>query len=235
MPLKPLKLITEKVHDVKSVIVEAKESGSRAYYIEGIFLQGNRKNQNGRIYPTDTLLKEVNRYRLENIARKRSYGELGHPEQPSINLDRVSHMITELHQDGNDFVGRAKVMVQTPMGIIVKALIDEGAELGVSSRGLGSLREEPGGSIVQEDFRMAAVDIVADPSAPDAFVRGIMEGKEWIWDGGVLKECDLSTIKSQIQAAHAPNVRSDVRKEALAESFTQFINKMESAVTVKVS
>ena len=227
-----LRLITETLQTVNCLVEEV--GGKKNYFISGIFLQGNMKNQNGRIYPTDTLLKEVNRYNLESVARKRSLGELGHPNEPTINLDRVSHLITELTQDGDNFVGKAKIMLHTPMGNIVKALIDEGAELGVSSRGLGSLRESPDGSVVQEDFRMAAIDIVADPSAPDAFVRGIVEGREWVWESGVLKEQDLSKLKNKIVAAHSPNVKSSIRQDLFVESFAKFLSEMKSGSSLEV-
>jgi len=227
-----LKLITETVSEVKSLIQEGVDGTGKSYFISGIFLQGNMRNQNGRIYPTETLLKEVNRYTLENIARKRSLGELGHPDQPTINLDRVSHLITELRQDGDNFVGRARIMVNTPMGNIVKALIEEGAELGVSSRGLGSLRDSQDGTIVQEDYHMSAIDIVADPSAPDAF--GIMEGKEWVWESGVLREHDVSKMKQTVDRAHASTVKSAVKNEILVESFKSFLDSMKSGVKLSI-
>jgi hypothetical protein len=175
-------LICEVTEEVQ-YITEAKENGVKQYFIEGIFMQGDLKNRNGRIYPSDVIAKEVGRYNEQFIAKKRAFGELGHPEGPSINLDRVSHMITDLRQEGSNFVGRAKIM-DTPMGKVVKSLMDEGATLGVSSRGMGSMKENKQGIMeVQNDFMLAtAGDIVADPSAPQAFMRGIMEGKEWIYD-----------------------------------------------------
>jgi hypothetical protein len=175
------------------------------------------------VYPTPTLEREVDRYRRDYIEQKRAFGELGHPETPTINLDKTSHMIVAMEQDGTNFIGKAKVMVHTPMGAIVKAFIDEGAQLGVSSRGLGSLTETSDGMEVGDDFYLSTVDIVADPSAPKAFVRGIMEGKEWVWESGVLKECQLDTIKTKIEAAHAPTVNTDVRQATFVEGFSQFL------------
>ena len=182
-----MKLITEEVSKVK-FIVEGKGSKKRMY-IEGVFLQGDIKNRNGRMYPVGTLSKEVGRYNESFVQKGRALGELGHPDGPTVNLDRVSHKITSLRQEGNNFIGKAQLL-ETPMGKIAKSLIDEGVTLGVSSRGVGSLKEDRNGcKIVGEDFQLAtAADIVADPSAPDAFVNGIMEGKEWIWEGGILRE-----------------------------------------------
>jgi len=177
-----MKLISELVEEVK-ILVEEKETGKKDFYIEGVFLQGNLKNRNGRVYPVEILDKEVARYNKEYIEKNRAYGELGHPQGPTINLERVSHMIKDLRRDGSNYVGRAKIM-DTPYGNIVKNLMQEGAQLGVSSRGMGSLKENGKGVMeVQDDFYLAtAADIVADPSAPDAFVKGIMEGVEWIMD-----------------------------------------------------
>lgn len=176
-------LLICEVNEEVQYITEAKENGVKQYFIEGIFMQGDLKNRNGRIYPSDVIAKEVGRYNEQFIAKKRAFGELGHPEGPSINLDRVSHMITELRQEGSNFVGKAKIM-DTPMGKVVKSLMDEGATLGVSSRGMGSMKANKQGIMeVQNDFMLAtAGDIVADPSAPQAFMRGIMEGTEWIYD-----------------------------------------------------
>ena len=182
-----MKLITEEVSRVK-FIVEGK-GAKKKMYIEGVFLQGEIKNRNGRMYPLQTLAKEVGRYNESFIQKGRALGELGHPEGPTVNLDRVSHKITSLRQEGNNFIGKAQLL-ETPMGKIAKSLIGEGVTLGVSSRGIGSLKEDNKGcKVVGEDFMLAtAADIVADPSAPDAFVSGIMEGKEWIWEGGILRE-----------------------------------------------
>ena len=226
----PLKLITETVNDVKALVYTGEGYEKPSYFIEGIFMQGNKKNQNGRLYPTETLVREMHRYQKEYIERKRAFGELGHPDSPTVNLDRVSHMISELQQHGDDFVGRAKVLVHTPMGNIVKALIDEGAELGVSSRGLGSLRDADGIMEVQDDFYFSTVDIVADPSAPDAFVRGVMEGKAWVWESGVLKECALEQLAQQVEKVHGPTVSATQRSAALVESFNQFLTALRQGV-----
>ena len=192
-----MKLITEEISDVK-FITEGKGS-KKKMYIEGVFLQGDLKNRNGRMYPVQTLAKEVNRYNEAFVAKGRALGELGHPDGPTVNLDRVSHKITSLRQEGNNFVGKAQLL-ETPMGKIAKSLLDEGVTLGVSSRGVGSLRESSNGcKVVGEDFMLAtAADIVADPSAPDAFVSGIMEGKEWVWEGGILREQLASQTKKHI-------------------------------------
>jgi len=182
-----MKLITEEISSVK-FITEGK-GAKKKMYIEGVFLQGDIKNRNGRMYPVNTLAKEVGRYNESFVEKGRALGELGHPEGPTVNLDRVSHKITSLRQEGNNFIGKAQLL-ETPMGKIAKSLIAEGVTLGVSSRGVGSLREDNKGcKVVGEDFMLAtAADIVADPSAPDAFVSGIMEGKEWVWEGGILRE-----------------------------------------------
>ena len=192
-----MKLITEEISNVK-FITEGKGS-KKKMYIEGVFLQGDIKNRNGRMYPVQTLAKEVNRYNEAFVAKGRALGELGHPDGPTVNLDRVSHKITSLRQEGNNFVGKAQLL-ETPMGKIAKSLLDEGVTLGVSSRGVGSLRESSNGcKVVGEDFMLAtAADIVADPSAPDAFVSGIMEGKEWVWEGGILREQLGSQTKKRI-------------------------------------
>ena len=192
-----MKLITEEVSKVK-FITEGK-GAKKKLYIEGVFLQGDIKNRNGRMYPVDTLSREVDRYNEAFVGKGRALGELGHPEGPTVNLDRVSHKITSLVREGNNFKGKAQLL-STPMGKIASSLIDEGVTLGVSSRGVGSLREDRTGcKVVGEDFQLAtAADIVADPSAPDAFVNGIMEGKEWVWDGGILREQLASQTKKRI-------------------------------------
>jgi hypothetical protein len=217
-----MKLITEVFEEVK-YITEAKEDGTKQYFIEGVFMQGNLKNRNGRVYPVEVLDKEVARYNKEYIEKNRAYGELGHPAGPTINLDRVSHMIKELKRDGNNFIGKAKIM-DTPMGNIVKNLMNEGATLGVSSRGMGSLKPTKGG--VQEvgsDFYLAtAADIVADPSAPDAFVNGIMEGVEWVWDNGILKAQQLEAYKGQIEES----IRKKDLNAAKLRIFEDFIRKL---------
>ena len=183
-----MKLIREEIESVK-FLIEKTKSGKKSMYIEGVFLQGNIKNRNGRMYPMETLRKEVARYNESNITSGRALGELGHPDGPTVNLDRVSHKIVSLREHGSNFIGKAKIL-NTPMGNIASSLIDEGVKLGVSSRGIGSLKQtREGVNIVGDDFMLAtAADIVADPSAPDAFVEGIMEGKEWVWEGSLLRE-----------------------------------------------
>ena len=182
-----MKLIREEIEQVEFIVEN--RNGKKSLYIEGVFLQGNIKNRNGRMYPMETLRKEVSRYNENHIQSGRALGELGHPDGPTVNLDRVSHKITGLKESGSNFIGKAKIL-NTPMGKIASSLLDEGVKLGVSSRGVGSLKPtKEGFSVVGEDFMLAtAADIVADPSAPDAFVSGIMEGKEWVWDGGILRE-----------------------------------------------
>ena len=196
-----MKLICELTESVDYELIEEGAGGKKQYFIEGIFMQSEQKNKNGRIYPKEVLQKEVKRYNKEYVEPKRAFGELGHPDGPTVNLDRVSHMITELVEDGKNFIGRAKIL-DTPNGQIVKSLIDEGARLGVSSRGMGTLKPEKRAQIVQDDFYLAtAADIVADPSAPNAFVEGIMEGVEWVWDNGLLKAQDVERAKTNIQKA----------------------------------
>jgi len=216
-----MKLICEQMENVRYV-TEAKESGKKDYFIEGIFMQGNIQNRNGRMYPVSILQKEAERYMKESVQQNRAYGELGHPQGPSINLDRVSHMIKELRQDGNNFYGRAKIM-DTPMGNIVKNLMDEGASLGVSTRGMGSIKENKQGFMeVQDDFHLStAADIDADPSAPDAFVRGIMEGVEWVWDNGLLKAQKLEEMKRTIKRTSSKNL-----DEAKLSVFASFLNEL---------
>jgi hypothetical protein len=197
-----MKLITETVQEVQ-YLTEKKEDGGKSYFIEGPFLQTEVANKNGRIYRKETMDREVRRYVKEYVDTKRAFGELGHPDGPGINLDRVSHMIVGLREEGNNYIGRAKIMTETPMGRIVKNLIDEGAQLGVSSRGMGSLKQtKEGVNEVQDDFYLAtAADIVADPSAPDAFVRGIMEGKEWMMVEGRFVERDYDRARRAVQQA----------------------------------
>lgn len=218
-----MKLISELVEQV-NVLVEEKESGKKDFYIEGVFLQGDLKNRNGRVYPVEILDKEVARYNEEYIDKNRAYGELGHPQGPTINLERVSHMIKDLRREGNNYVGRAKIM-DTPYGNIVKNLMQEGAQLGVSSRGMGSLKENSKGVMeVQGDFYLAtAADIVADPSAPDAFVRGIMEGVEWIWDNGVLKAQKIEEMKREVKKASSKSLSST--KIKVFENFFKELSK----------
>ena len=191
-----VKLFSEAVENVE-FITEAKENGGKNYKIRGIFMQADVKNRNGRVYPMEILEKEVTKYNKNFIKENRAFGELGHPEGPTVNLERVSHMITKLHPDGKNFIGEAKIM-DTPMGKIVKNLMDEGAKLGVSSRGMGSLDSKNGANYVRDDFYLAtAADIVADPSAPNAFVEGIMEGKEWVWNNGSLVEAHVADLKKK--------------------------------------
>ena len=193
-----LKLISENLEEVQ-YITEENEKGEKEYKIKGIFMQADVKNRNGRVYPFDILKKEVSNYNKNFTKEKRAFGELGHPDGPTVNLERVSHMITDLYPDGKNFIGEAKIM-DTPMGKIVKSLMDEGAKLGVSSRGLGSLQQKNGASYVKDDFYLAtAADIVADPSAPNAFVEGIFEGKDWVWDNGTLVEAELVRMKDRIE------------------------------------
>ena len=191
-----VKLFSEAVEEVE-YITEEKEGGGKNYKIRGIFMQADVKNRNGRVYPMEVLEKEVTKYNKNFIKENRAFGELGHPEGPTVNLERVSHMITKLHPDGKNFIGEAKIM-DTPMGKIVKNLMDEGGKLGVSSRGMGSLDSKNGANYVRDDFYLAtAADIVADPSAPNAFVEGIMEGKEWIWNNGALVEAHVADLKKK--------------------------------------
>ena len=197
-----MKLISEFIdYGVSPVIVEKNEKGEKEYFIEGVFMQAEVKNRNGRIYPKAIMAKEVKRYTKEFIDKNRAFGELGHPEGPTINLDKVSHMITSLVEDSNNYVGRAKIL-STPNGQIVRSLIDDGAKLGVSSRGLGSLEQKGDAQVVKGDFQLAtAADIVADPSAPEAFVEGIMEGVEWIYDNGILKAQDVEEMQNELKFA----------------------------------
>jgi len=218
-----MKLICEINEDIQYKLEEAEGTEPKKYFLEGIFMQADQKNRNGRLYPKSILAKEVKRYTEKYIKSKRAFGELGHPDGPTVNLERVSHMITELKQDGSNFVGRAKVM-DTPYGKIVKSLIDEDAKLGVSSRGMGSLKPQKDAQVVQSDFYLAtAADIVADPSAPDAFVEGIMEGKEWIWDNGKIKEMDIEAYKRELNMMYA---RKSARDEKAVEIFEDFMSKI---------
>jgi len=215
-----MKLITEEVSSAEYIVEEA-DNGKKNYKIRGIFMQADMKNRNGRIYPMETLNKEVNRYNKEFVEAKRAFGELGHPDGPTVNLERVSHMITSLTPEGKNFIGEAKIM-DTPYGKIVKNLIDEGAKLGVSSRGMGSLENRGGSNYVKSDFYLAtAADIVADPSAPDAFVQGIMEGKEWVWDNGVIREVDIHEMKNTIERAKRVELA-----EKQAAVFKSFLSKL---------
>ena len=210
-----MRLIAEEITEVQ--FLEEEKEGKKNYFIEGIFLQAELKNRNNRMYPLATLQKEVAKYNENYIKSGRALGELGHPDGPSINLDRVSHKIISLKEDGNNFIGKAKLL-DTPMGRIAKDLLGEGVKLGVSSRGMGSIRKEENCNVVMDDFMLAtAADIVADPSAPDAFVDGIMEGKEWVWDNGVLKEAKVAQIKKEIDQATLLNLQE--RKVSAFEAF----------------
>jgi len=214
-----MRLIAEEITQVK-FLSEEKE-GKKNHFIEGVFLQAELQNKNGRKYPVKTLEREVAKYDEHHIRKGRALGELGHPDGPSINLDRVSHKIESLKQEGNNFIGRAKIL-DTPMGAIAKNLLDEGVRLGVSSRGMGSLKKEEGCNVVCDDFMLAtAADIVADPSAPDAFVDGIMEGKEWVWDNGLLKESAVAQIKQEIDEATLINLQ-----ERKVSAFSKFLKSL---------
>ena len=215
-----MKLITETIENIE-VLTEEKDNGKKDYKIKGVFMQSDIKNRNGRVYPVETLAKEVARYTKEFINKKRAFGELGHPDGPTVNLERVSHMITSLKPEGKNFIGEAKIM-DTPYGKIVKNLIDEGAQLGVSSRGMGSIQRTNNKNVVGRDFYLAtAADIVADPSAPDAFVEGIMEGKEWVWDNGRLISKSVEEYKEEIE-------RTKRHELAVVKSriFKDFISKL---------
>jgi len=212
-----MKLITENIEEIQ-VLAEEKD-GKKHLYIEGVFLQSEIKNRNGRIYPYSVLEKEVGRYNEEYVSKGRALGELGHPDGPTVNLDRVSHRIVSLKAEGTNFMGKARIL-DTPMGAIAKNLLEEGVKLGVSSRGMGSIDRQESASYVMDDFMLAtAADIVADPSAPDAFVNGIMEGKEWVWSNGILKEKEIAEMKHSIDTAS----RVDL-EEATLKAFERFIS-----------
>ena len=216
-----MKLISEHFSDDVEYITEQDDNGKKKFALKGIFMQAEIKNRNGRVYPFEVLNKEVERYNKEFIEQNRAYGELGHPDGPTVNLDKVSHMVTSLKPDGKNFIGEAKVM-STPMGEIVKNIMDDGGKLAVSSRGMGSLTKKNGANYVNDDFYLAtAADIVADPSAPNAFVQGIMEGKEWVWNNGMILEQDVAEIKNEMER----NVRSrQANYQALA--FAKFLKKL---------
>ena len=215
-----MRLIKEVTQELKYLVEDA-ESGKKGTFIEGIFMQAEQKNRNGRMYPSRVMEKEVRRYQ-DLISEKRSLGELGHPENPSINLDKVSHLISSLRMEGNNVIGRAKIL-ETPMGKIAKNFIEEGVRLGVSSRGLGSLVEKNGIMEVQDDFYLATVDIVADPSAPDAFVQGIMENAEWICENGIWKAVQIETAQKQIKKASAKEL--DEEKLKIFEKFMNTLSR----------
>ena len=217
-----MKLITEMVDDdCIEFITEENASGQKSHYIKGVFMQAEQKNRNGRIYPKNVLDEQVKKYISSYVDQNRAFGELGHPDGPVVNLERVSHMIKELNEEGNNWIGKAKIM-DTPYGKIVKNLIDEGAKLGVSSRGMGSLKNVRGTNVVQDDFYLAtAADIVADPSAPEAFVQGVMESKEWVWDNGVIKEREIEAYKKEVNRAKLKEL-----EEAKLKVFKSFISKL---------
>ena len=213
-----MKLITETIEDVQ--ILTEERDGKKLLYIEGVFLQGAIKNRNGRMYPFEVLSREVERYNEEYVRTKRALGELGHPDGPTINLDRVSHRITSLRAEGNNFIGKAQIL-DTPMGNIAKSLLGEGVQLGVSSRGMGSIEKREDVAVVRDDFMLTtAADIVADPSAPDAFVNGIMEGKEWVWDNGILKEREVAKYQRYINGS-----RRELEERTL-KVFEDFLGKL---------
>ena len=214
-----MRLITENIEDIQ--ILSEEKDGKKHLYIEGVFLQSEIKNRNGRIYPLSVLEKEVGRYNEEYIKTGRALGELGHPDGPTVNLDRVSHRITSLKAEGTNFIGKAQILA-TPMGNIARNLLEEGVKLGVSSRGMGSIDRQESASYVMDDFMLAtAADIVADPSAPDAFVNGIMEGKEWVWDNGILKEQQVAAIKTEID-----NSSRIALEEATLKAFERFLSAL---------
>jgi len=217
-----MKLISEfNDNGIQPIIVEENEKGGKDYFIEGVFMQADIKNRNGRVYPKDIMEKEVNRYVKEFVEKDRAYGELGHPDGPTINLERVSHLITSLKREGSNYIGKAKVL-STPNGKIVRNLIDDGAKLGVSSRGLGSLEQKNDAQYVKSDFQLAtAADIVADPSAPEAFVEGIMEGVEWIYEGGILKAVEMEKMRNDLKATRLKNL-----EEKKLELWKKFIERI---------
>lgn len=215
-----MKLITEYVEQNIETICEQKKDGSKDYFIEGVFMQSNKKNRNGRIYEKKCLENAVEKYVTEQVKQGRAVGELNHPEGPTVNLDKVSHKITDLHWQGNDVIGKASIL-NTPMGLIVKGLLEGGVKLGVSSRGMGSLVQKNGASYVGDDFMLATVDIVQDPSAPSAFVNGVMEGVEWVWDNGLIRQQDIEAIETEIKRAP----RKDLQ-EAEIRAFKNFLSKL---------
>jgi hypothetical protein len=215
-----MKLITEYVENNLETICEAKKDGTKNYYIEGVFMQSEKKNRNGRIYTKESLEKAVEKYVTEQVKTGRAVGELNHPEGPTVNLDKVSHKITDLHWQGNDVVGKASIL-KTPMGQIVEGLLEGGVKLGVSSRGMGSLVQKNGAQYVGDDFMLSTVDIVQDPSAPSAFVNGVMEGVEWVWDNGLIRQQDIEEIETEIRSAPRKNLQ-----EAEIRAFKNFLSKL---------
>ena len=215
-----MKLITEYVEQNLEMICEAKKDGSKNYFIEGVFMQSNQKNRNGRIYEKKNLEKAVEKYVTEQVKTGRAVGELNHPEGPTVNLDKVSHKITDLHWQGNDVVGKASIL-NTPMGNIVSGLLEGGVKLGVSSRGMGSLVQKNGAQYVGDDFMLSTVDIGQDPSAPSAFVNGVMEGVEWVWDNGLIRQQDIEEIETEIKSAP----RKDLQVAEI-RAFKNFLSKL---------
>ena len=215
-----MKLITEYVEQNLEMICEAKKDGSKNYFIEGVFMQSEKKNRNGRIYTKESLEKAVEKYVTEQVKTGRAVGELNHPEGPTVNLDKVSHKITDLHWQGNDVVGKASIL-KTPMGQIVEGLLEGGVKLGVSSRGMGSLVQKNGAQYVGDDFMLSTVDIVQDPSAPSAFVNGVMEGVEWVWDNGLIRQQDIEEIETEIKSAP----RKDLQVAEI-RAFKNFLSKL---------
>jgi len=214
-----MKLITEAIEDIQ--ILEEERNGRKTLHIEGVFLQADLKNRNGRVYPFPVLEREVNRYNEQYISAGRALGELGHPDGPTVNLDRVSHKITSLKAEGSNFIGKAQIL-DTPMGNIAKSLLGSGVKLGVSSRGMGSIEEKNGANYVRDDFMLAtAADIVADPSAPDAFVNGIMEGKEWVWENGIIKEVNIAKYHRYISESTRKNL-----EERSLKAFNHFLQNL---------
>ncbi len=219
-----MKLITEYVENNLEVIAEQKKSGEKNYFIEGVFMQSNKKNRNGRVYEKATLENAVEKYVTEQVKTGRAVGELNHPEGPTVNLDKVSHKINDLHWQGNDVVGKASIL-KTPMGKIVEGLLEGGVKLGVSSRGMGSLVSKNGAQYVGDDFMLSTIDIVQDPSAPSAFVNGVMEGVEWVWDNGLIRQQDIEVIETEIKRAP----RKDLH-EAEIRAFKNFLSKINSKI-----
>ena len=214
-----MKLITESIEDIQ--ILEEEANGKKLLYIEGVFLQADLKNRNGRVYPYNVLEREVGRYNEQYVAVGRALGELGHPDGPTVNLDRVSHKIVSLKAEGTNFIGKAQIL-NTPMGNIAKSLLESGVKLGVSSRGMGSIEEKNGANYVRDDFMLAtAADIVADPSAPDAFVNGIMEGKEWVWENGIIKEVNIAKYQRYISESTRKNI-----EERSLKAFNHFLQSL---------
>ena len=214
-----MKLITETIEEVAYLTENA--NGEKQHFIEGVFMQAEQKNKNGRVYPKPILVKEAQRYVTEYVNKNRALGELNHPTGPSVNLDRVSHKVTWLYENNNDFYGKAKIL-DTPCGQIVKNLMNEGIKLGVSTRGMGSLEKRGGVNVVKEDFMLAAIDIVADPSAPNAFVNGIMEGREWIWDNGILKEQQIAEYQNSLKKTSSRKLQAESIK-----LFADFLRKIK--------